>query len=273
MVNKIFSLKEGQNKVFPYTSISVGKGEKAVYIDEYESALSLSHKVQSSALIEINVEEDAELVYINIQKWPIGVYHFLNQSAKVLGNARFLSISIAFGGSLHIASLKTFLAGPGARSEMVGIIFGGGSQYFDFHTLQEHNAYGGLSDQLFKTVVSGHSQANFMGLIRVCKNAQKTDAYQANRNLLLSADARVGSIPKLEIEADDVRCTHGVSIGTLDEEQIFYLTSRGIKDKDAERLIVEGFFEQILERVPAEELRSDLRDELSRKTQSHFGSA
>lgn len=263
MVNRIFTLEEGQRQIFPHTYISVGKGKRAIYIDRYESYIVLPYKVQSNALIQIDVEEDAELIYVNIQRWPAGVYHFSNQNARIKGNGRFISVYVALGASVDIASLQSYILGPSARSEMFGIILASGAQYFDFHTLQDHSSNNGLSDQLFNTAVGDEARANFLGLIRVHKNAQKTDAYQANRNILLSKDAKVNSTPKLEIEADDVRCTHGVSTATLDEEQLFYLATRGLSNKDAESLLIAGFFEQVLDRIPEEGVKIDLREQIS----------
>src|SRR3989338_4557715 len=132
------------------------------------------------------------------------------------------------------------LAGEGAEATILGAFVGKDDDDFKIHTLQLHKAPNTLSDLLIKTVMEGNAKFNYDGLIKIEKNAQKSNAYQRNENLLLSENAHVESKPELEIEANDVRCTHGATMGMIDEEEIFYLMSRGINRKDAEGIIVEG---------------------------------
>ncbi len=133
---------------------------------------------------------------------------------------------------------------------MLGLYFGDGDQHFDFNTSQDHVAPNTLSDLLYKGALDGASRAVFRGIIRVRPGAQQTDAYQTNRNLVLSEEARADSLPNLEIEADDVRCSHGATIGQLDEDHLFYLVSRGIPPEKAERLVVLGFLGEVMSRLP-----------------------
>src|SRR5450756_1162935 len=144
-------------------------------------------------------------------------------------------------------------------------MFADGNQRFHHHTLQDHQGPNGSSDLLYKVALTDHARSEFSGLIRVHKNAFKADAYQANRNLALSSHARADSMPKLEIENNDVRCTHGATVGPIDEEQLFYLTSRGLQRSAAERMIVEGFFEQVMEKIPLEDVRATVREAVAAK--------
>jgi Fe-S cluster assembly protein SufD len=141
---------------------------------------------------------------------------------------------------------------------MLGLVFGRGTQQFDYHTLQGHRATDTHSDLLFKSALDGHAHSLYTGVIVIEKGAQRSDAYQANRNLLLAEGARADTEPKLEIEADDVRCTHGATVGPIDAEQLFYLASRGIDRDTAARLIVEGFFQDVLDKVGDERLTRPL---------------
>jgi Fe-S cluster assembly protein SufD len=146
--------------------------------------------------------------------------------------------------------LNAKLLGAGASSDMLGLYFGDGDQHFDFNTSQDHIEPNTASDLLYKGALDGKSRAVFRGIIRVHKGAQRTDAYQTNRNLLLSPGARADSLPNLEIEADDVKCSHGASVGQLDSEAKFYLMSRGLSGIQAERLVVLGFLGEVLAKLP-----------------------
>ena len=150
---------------------------------------------------------------------------------------------------------------------MSGFSFIEDSQHLDYDTQQNHLAPHTTSDLLFKCALEDKSRSVWQGMIYVAPGAQKTDGYQANRNLLLSRKARADSIPGLEILADDVRCTHGATAGKVDPDQLFYLRSRGLPQKDAERLIVEGFFTPIMERIPFEGVRTRFEEAIDAKMQ------
>jgi Fe-S cluster assembly protein SufD len=167
---------------------------------------------------------------------------------------------VNLGGDLARVDLQAWLDGPGARSDMLGLYFGEADQHFDHNTRQDHKAAHAESDLLYKGALYDASRAVFRGIIRVHPGAQQTDAYQTNRNLLLSENARADSLPNLEIEADDVRCSHGATIGPADELQLFYLRSRGLPRETAERMLVAGFFEEVLTRIPSAALRDEIRD-------------
>ncbi len=158
--------------------------------------------------------------------------------------------------------------GEGATGRMSGFYFTDGNQHLDHDTQQNHLAPHTTSDLLFKGALKGHSRSVWQGMIYVAVGAEKTDGYQANRNLILSPNARADSIPGLEILADDVRCTHGATVGKLEQEPLFYFKTRGIPDKEAERLLVEGFFDPIMQRIPFEGVRSRFQQAIHEKTAS-----
>jgi Fe-S cluster assembly protein SufD len=180
-------------------------------------------------------------------------------------DATLASLVVALGGGLGKVDVESQLLGPGASSEMLGLYFGTNGQHIDFHTLQEHRAPHTTSDLLYKGAVKDTARSVFAGLIRVHQGAQKTNAFQANRNLILSEGARSDSIPKLEIMANDLRCTHGSATSRLNEEHIFYLMSRGLPRRRAVFMIVEGFFTDVLDRVPLDRVRAYLGARIAEK--------
>lgn len=218
-----------------------------------------------SSTVELVVRAGARVRYYHIQNWSCDAEHTFTQHATVERDGHLLSLLATLGSRVTKASIETRLVGPGARSDLYGIAFGDHSQRFEFHTLQDHVVPNTASDLLYKTALEDQAVSRYVGLIRIAKDAQKTDAYQANRNLLLSPQAKADSIPMLEILADDVRCTHGATVGPVDPEQAFYLMSRGIRFPTAERMIVEGFFDQVLQKLPAEDLRERLHAHIERK--------
>ena len=157
------------------------------------------------------------------------------------------------------------LIGEGASGRMSGFYFTDGNQHLDHDTQQNHLAANTTSDLLFKGALLEQSRSVWQGMIYVAPGAQNADGYQANRNLILSRDARADSIPGLEILADDVRCTHGATVGKIDPEEIFYLQSRGIPTKDAQRILVEGFFDPVVQRIPFDGVRKRLVKSVSQK--------
>jgi Fe-S cluster assembly protein SufD len=255
---------EGAKSFFPHALIVLEAGAEATLIDERRSGNS-SQTVIANELTEIVLKEGASLRYLRIQRWNNSTAELFMQKATLEKDARFLNAAITLGGSVTKAHLETLLQGTGAHADLLGVLFGSHKQHFDFHTVQDHKAERTHSDLLYKSALKDEAKSVYTGLIRIEKSAQKSDAYQANRNLLLSDGASADSVPMLEILADDVRCTHGVAVGPVDEEQLFYLMSRGLAPADAERLIVQGFFEQVLQRVPLGEMNEQLIEELTNR--------
>ncbi len=259
----LFSVAAKQ-AVFPLTVITVGAGSSVVLIDEYVSvdASSQDSPHLVNGRIEIILEPHASLHYVRLQRWDRRAREFMLQRATLAKGATLTMANINLGASLSKTHIITKLQGEQASTRLYGFVFGHDQQHIDQHTLQDHQAPHTTSDLQFKAALQDHSRMIYTGLIRIAKEAAQTNAYQANHNLLLSNDARAETIPMLEILADDVQCKHGASIGPIDEEQTFYLRSRGIPREAAERLIVMGFIEPIMQQVPFEPLQERLRQDI-----------
>jgi Fe-S cluster assembly protein SufD len=239
--------------IFPHTLIVVGANASVTFIDRFVSP-DLTRAL-SDAVTEIVVGEGARVRYASIQDWGRGVTHLGVQRARVGRDAEIRTLSLGFGADLSRSETETVLAEPGGFSEMLGVFFADGDQHFDHRTEQDHVAPHCTSDLLYKGALRDRSRAVYSGWIHVRPDAQKTDAMQTSRNVVLSEHAKADAIPNLEIEANDVRCGHAASVGPVDQEAIFYLESRGIPRADAERLIVTGFFQEVLDRVTLAEVR------------------
>jgi Fe-S cluster assembly protein SufD len=226
-------------------------------IEEYTSA-SPGLAGYSNAAVELYVEQAAKLEYVSIQNLSRETWHFASHHARVGRDAELDWVAGGFGSKKGKVRIQNDLDGPGATSRVTGAYFADGDQHLDYDTFQEHIAPNTESDFAFKGALREEARAVWRGMIRVEPDAQKTNAYQENRNLLLSPDAHADSIPGLEIMANDVRCTHGATIGRVDKDQLFYLMARGLSRAEAERLIVRGFFQDILDRIDLEPVRDAL---------------
>ncbi|GIW07081.1 MAG: Fe-S cluster assembly protein SufD [Dehalococcoidia bacterium] len=249
--------------LFDRTLVVVERGGAATIIDDYLSSPAATGL--HAGMVDLHTGDGARLRYIALQDWGQGIASFIRMRGETGRDAAIHWLVVALGGRLARVDLAAVMNQPGSAHELLGLCFGDGAQQFDFHTLQLHAAPHATSDLLFKGVLKDTARSAFAGLIRVAKGAQRTDAYLANRNLLLSDKARADSIPTLEIEANDVRCTHGATVGPIDDEQVFYLMARGIPRPEAERMIVEGFLEPLLSRVPIERVRDRLDRSVARK--------
>jgi Fe-S cluster assembly protein SufD len=240
--------------VFPHSLVVVGDDADVTFIDRYSSP-DLG-RAFSDSIAEIVVGRAARVRYVSIQEWGSGVPHLGIQRATIDRDADFRSLAIGFGASLARAEAEAILEGAGAFSEMLGIFFADEDQHFDHRSEQDHVAPNCTSDLLYKGALRDRSRGVYSGWVHVRPNAQKTNAMQTSRNIILSDSAFARSIPNLEIEANDVRCGHAASVGPVEEEQLFYLTSRGIPRAEAEKLIVFGFFNEVLDRVTLEQVRT-----------------
>ena len=226
-------------------------------IEEYTSTSpELSGYVNGA--VEIFVEQGAKVEYVSVQSLSKETWHFGTHHARVERDAELDWVTGGFGSKKGKIRIQNDLAGPGATSRVTGAYFADGVQHLDYDTFQEHIAPNTTSDFAFKGALRDKSRAVWRGMIRVERDAQKTNAYQENRNLLLSKTAHADSIPGLEILANDVRCTHGATLGQVDREQLFYLMARGLPRHEAERLIVRGFFQDVLDRIELEPVREAL---------------
>jgi Fe-S cluster assembly protein SufD len=226
-------------------------------IEEYASAAA-DLPGYSNAAVELFVEQGAKLEYVSLQNLSHDTWHFATHHARVERDAELDWVAGGFGSRKGKIRIQNDLAGPGATSRVTGAYFTDGSQHLDYDTFQEHIAPHTTSDFAFKGALRDVSSAVWRGMIRVEKDAQKTNAYQENRNLMLSPRAHADSIPGLEILANDVRCTHGATLGQVDREQLFYLMARGLSRAEAERLIVRGFFSDVLDRIELAAVRDAL---------------
>jgi len=226
-------------------------------VEEYASS-STQLTSYSNAAVEIVVQDGAKVEYVSVQNFSRGTWHFASHHARVERDAELDWVAGGFGSAKGKVRIQNDLAGPGATSRVTGAYFADGKQHLDYDTFQEHIAPNTTSDFAFKGALRDEARAVWRGMIRVEEGAQKTNAYQENRNLLLSKTAHADSIPGLEILANDVRCTHGATLGQVDREQLFYLMSRGLPHAEAERLIVRGFFQDVLDRVELEPVREAL---------------
>ncbi len=239
--------------VFPHTLLVAERGAEVTFIDRFASPAL--ERGLSDAIAEIVVGDGAHVRYVSIQEWGSGVTHLGIQRTELGRDAEFRSLSIGLGASLARAETETILAAPGGFSEMLGIFFADETQHFDHRSIQDHVAPNCTSDLLYKGALRDESRAVYSGWVHVRPEAQKTIAMQTSRNIVLSEHAKADAIPNLEIEANDVRCGHAASVGPVDDEAVFYLQSRGIPHDEAERLIVTGFFQEVLDRVTIDEVR------------------
>jgi Fe-S cluster assembly protein SufD len=252
--------------IFSRTVIVAEEEASVVMVDHWNSAagedldLSLACNV-----VEVHAEEDAQVRYIQLQDWGRNMWSFNTQKGNLGQDARINFLNVALGGKFSRSNISSYLNGAGSLAEMLGIYFADENQHIDHLTRQEHVSPYATSDLLIKGALKDRSRTVYSGLIKVHPHAQRTDAYQSNRNLVLSRNARADTIPNLEIGANDVRCTHGATVSQVEEEYIFYLMSRGINRTEAVKLIVDGFFDEVIERVPVEEVQEFVRDAIARK--------
>jgi len=226
-------------------------------VEEYAS-VSPELRSYTNAAVEIVVKQAAKVEYVSVQNLSRGTWHFASHHARVERDAELDWVAAGFGSGKGKIRIQNDLAGPGATSRVTGAYFADGTQHLDYDTFQEHIAPNTTSDFAFKGALRDNARTVWRGMIRVEENAQKTNAYQENRNLLLSKTAHADSIPGLEILANDVRCTHGATLGQVDREQLFYLMTRGLTRAEAERIIVRGFFQDVLDRVELGPVREAL---------------
>jgi Fe-S cluster assembly protein SufD len=258
------TLSQGGVGIFPHTLVVVEEGSSVVFLDRYRSD-NLTQPSLSDAGVEIVAGAGSSVTFVAVQEYGRGVWHFGTQRALLGRDASFHSLVVTLGGTFSRAQVETTIGGEHGDVQMLGVYFAEADQHFDMRTLQDHAAPRSTSDLLYKGALRDKSHTVYSGLIRVQPGAEKTDAYQANRNLVLSDDAKADSKPELEILNNDVRCTHGSTVGQVDDEQLFYLESRGISRENAQRLIVEGFFEDVINRVRVEAVREVLHEAIARK--------
>lgn len=260
IIGQHFSHEAGTS-VLPHTLIVAGRGAKFDYLDEYIAEDDTENGYRTGSA-EIFAGEGSTIGYVAVQKWGRNVWHFADQRAELQKDATLKLFNVTLGGKFSKTRVEASLAGQGAQAELKALYFASGEQFFDFHTLQDHRVGNTRSDLLFKGALQDVARTVYAGLIRIEKHAARSDAYQANRNLVLSDRAKATSIPMLEIDNNDVRCTHGATVGPVDPEHLFYLRSRGIPEPTAKRMLIQGFFGDVLDRIPFEHARKLVEAEL-----------
>jgi Fe-S cluster assembly protein SufD len=253
----------GGSSVFPHTIVVAEDNAKVTFVEFFLSADGT--RGFASGVNDLHAGPGAHLTYVGAQNWSRDTLSFQSNATTVQRDARVLSLNVHLGGRQSRHESHSRLQGPGAHSEMLALTVAQDAQEFDQRTLQTHQAPNTSSNLLYKNALLDQARTIFSGLIIVDPEAQKTDAYQSNRNLVLSPEAEASSLPGLEIQANDVRCTHGATTGHVDDEQMFYLESRGIRPALARELIVFGFFEEVLNKLENDELHTALRELIQSK--------
>jgi Fe-S cluster assembly protein SufD len=245
-----------------------GANSKVTVIEDVTSPALSGLNVVAGA-VEIVAGDGAQVSYVSVQRWGRSVQDFTTIRARIGRDATFQGTLLGLGASLTKSRLDALLGEEGGRAELLGLFFGDSDQRFDYDTHQDHVAPRTESDLLFKAALRDEAALTWNGVVDVRKTASQAAANQTSRNLLLSDRASAAPTPILEISAFDVsRCSHGATVGPVDKEQIFYLQSRGIPHDEAERMLVEGFFAEVLERVPSERLRDRVENVLAAKREA-----
>jgi Fe-S cluster assembly protein SufD len=251
-------------RTFTHTLVVLDEGADATFIDEYASPDGEGQVLHNGA-IELIVGDSANLRYASLQDFGRNVWQFNHECGRVGRDGKLDWITSIMGTRLAKVFQTSELDKQGGWARMSGIYFTNGRQHLDLDTQQNHNAPDTVSDLLYKGALKDHSRSVWQGMIKAQRDSQRIDGFQANRNLMLDKTARADSIPGLEIEADDVRCTHASTVGRMDEEHVFYLMSRGIPRPIAVRMVVQGFFDPVMERIPFEGVRERIFDRILEK--------
>jgi Fe-S cluster assembly protein SufD len=256
---------------FPHTLVVADESSELTVVDRFGSAAvgGAGHLVD--AVVELVVADNARLRYLSVQEHGPATWQVALQRAHVGRDASLHSSAVALGGDYARLRSESLLGGENAESDLTAVYFGDQTQMLDFRTLQDHDAPNTRSELLFKGAVEDSAHSVYSGLIRLRPEARKAVANQTNRNLVLTEGAGAESIPNLEIEANDVKCSHASAVGPIDEDQLYYLESRGVRPEDAERLIVLGFFDDVLDRLPVATLVQALRRTVVEKVEHRRG--
>ncbi|MCY3898055.1 MAG: Fe-S cluster assembly protein SufD [Caldilineaceae bacterium] len=246
---------------YHHTLLVAEEGAELTLVDDLMGA----ENALQAAVVELILKDNAQVRYMNLQDFKHTAWNFLTGRAVLGKDTDLRWIQVSWGSRLTKAFLDLDLQGEGGHGELLGLYFPTRRQHIDHQTLQLHRAANCFSDLLFNGALKHRARSVYMGIIKVLPGAQKTDAFQRNGNLILDNSARADSIPGLEIEADDVRCTHAATAAQVEDEYVFYLMARGLTRPQAERMIVQGFLQGVLDRVPVEAVMRKLEKVISRK--------
>ncbi len=246
---------------YHHTLLVAEEGAEVTLVDDLMGA----ENAFQATVVELILKDNAKVRYMNLQDFKHTAWNFLTGRAVLGKDTDLRWIQVSWGSRLTKAFLDLDLQGEGGHGELLGLYFPTRRQHIDHETLQLHRAANCFSDLLFNGALKNRARSVYMGIIKVLPGAQKTDAFQRNGNLILDRSARADSIPGLEIEADDVRCTHAATAAQVEDEYVFYLMARGLTRPQAERMIVQGFLQGVLDRVPVEGVMRKLEKVISRK--------
>jgi Fe-S cluster assembly protein SufD len=249
--------------VCPRLVIEAGRDSQVTVIERFTS--DGDGRALVLPVLQVRADAAARVQYLGVQELSTDTWSIGHQQAVGDRDSSTLLASVALGGDYARVRTEARLVGAGGSTRQVALYFAGGEQMHDFRTIQDHAAPHTTSDLLFKGAVQDRSKSVYTGLIRIRENAKGTSAFQTNRNLTLSEGAWAESVPNLDIETNDVKCSHASTVGPIDEDQRFYLESRGIRPEVAERLVVLGFFDEVLEQLPAGDLAGELRGRVAAK--------
>jgi len=263
-LHSLIALSQDGAADFSHTLVILERGASATLLEETASVDPERSGLHVGA-VELLVGEHATLRYVQLQNWNQRTWHFAQQAGRVAAGGRLQWTVGGLGSKLAHIHQDVDLDGPGAEAQVNGVSFATDRQTLSFYTQQTHRARRTRSDLLYKDVLRDRSRVVWRGMIKVFPEAQQTDGYQRNDALLLSDSCRVDAIPGLEIEADDVRCTHGTTAGRVDEEQILYCMCRGLTEREAMHMIVGGFLQTVSDRIPVEMVRETLNQAVQQK--------
>ncbi|MBS3105926.1 Fe-S cluster assembly protein SufD [Candidatus Woesearchaeota archaeon] len=247
----------GQSSII-HNIIVVESNSKIDFIEEYSNKETGQEQL-NSCITEVYSNNGSKINFYHINSWTKNVYNFTNIIGTLERNSAISWVSGCFGGKLNRLVIDTIFSGQGSQANNLGIFLGKGKEHIDFTTNMHHNTENTTNDVLVDGMLRDESSSVYRGLIKIPKEGQKTNSYLANHILKLGEKTLANSIPSLKIDANDVKASHGATVGQIDEEHLFYLMSRGLSRDEAERLIIEGFFEPVIQKIPLEELRERIR--------------
>lgn len=251
-----------QSALFPYTLVLADRGARVTIVERVEATIAGAFVC---GIAEVVTAESAQVVYASAQTLPEDARVYFTRAARPGKDAQVQWAAAELGAALSVSSIDVAIDSPGVDAQITGLFFPRGNQHVDMISTVEHNVGNARSETLVKSAAIGLGQARYLGNIRILAHAQGSAAFLRDDALLLSKSSHIDSIPALEIAANDVKAYHGATVGALDEEQLFYMTSRGIERQAAEKMIALGFFQPAIDRFPTEALREELRGLLEAK--------
>lgn len=250
---------------FPLNFVFVEEAGEVNIWEELENAAGMDSESFISSYTLVDLKESAKASFCYLQQWNEQTWHFQFQEVTQGAFSKFNAVAVSMGGKVFHNEAVLHLQGQGAENKVLGVNFGGGTQNFENWITQRHTAIKTTSDIQYRGALKGSAHSFFSGLVSITKEAQQSDAFQSAKSLLLSSEARADAIPNLEILADDVKCSHGAAVGPVDEDQKYYLQTRGISPGQAEEIIIQGFFEPVLVEVPSPQVQEKLRTFIEEK--------